>query len=200
MKRYKVTPYYGFDCDSKNGFNNGHYLEEITVEAVDEFHASEAAIEKFCRLTKGFKNQDECEMFQADFGISTITGYYDNDGNELTKEQIEDMEGDEYTYRYTYVDFNKVDQVRPVNEVWLNIDLNKKEVENLNKLKERKGSLQKAFSHCLEKVLEVQVNVEKEKLHRVKSRIDGTLYNNAKSHAEKLNRSLSDLIRSILNK
>ena len=39
MNTYIIRPYYGHDCDSTMGFNNGNYITEITVKAEDEDQA-----------------------------------------------------------------------------------------------------------------------------------------------------------------
>lgn len=109
MKTYQVRPYFGHDCDSVSGWNNGYYLDEIYVKADSPEEASEKAMEEYCKEYNIPLDKDDNEM--GDFMISNIKSYSDPDGNEITKEEFEEAyENDpdrheDYGYTYEYIDF-----------------------------------------------------------------------------------------------
>lgn len=47
MNTYIVRPYWGYDCDSVQGFNNGTYLDGIEVQAKDENEAIDKAMDHY---------------------------------------------------------------------------------------------------------------------------------------------------------
>lgn len=107
----KIRRYLGYDCDSVDGFNNGHYVDDEPIEAKDYADA-----ERLCRevLTEylGYP-VDEDNSIDISHGdgpcIEVITGHYNSElGTKLTEEEVNALDGCEYDegkvhYRYVYV-------------------------------------------------------------------------------------------------
>lgn len=108
----RVRRYYGFDCNSWDGFNNGRYIDAdyIDVDSID-------AAEELCRAFLRSEYGDDVEIIEMDSGdaFQVITGYYDEDGNDLTKSQYEKrcMDNKEASYRYVYVSYYFEDEGMP---------------------------------------------------------------------------------------
>jgi hypothetical protein len=92
VRHYTIRPYFGFDCDSVNGFNNGHYLDEIVVEASSEEEAITLAMDKYIEINKLDMSRIEQDGW---FGEGT-----------LYSEERDAEDSEEYTYQY--VCFNSV--------------------------------------------------------------------------------------------
>lgn len=104
--KMKIRLYYGYDCDSVNGFNNGYYLHDYSIEVkdIDEaFKQCEYAIKELW----GGKS----ELEELDNGFELITGYYDNEGTELTEEQFQELNENEESgsWSYVYVTYEEID-------------------------------------------------------------------------------------------
>lgn len=109
MKLFTIRPYHGHDCNSWDGFNNGHYLASIEVNAVDEQSAIDKAMDLFAT------EHSEMSKWERDswFGENTFYHEYahtDSNGNEIDPETFE---GDESNYLYQYVSF-EIDMVQEI--------------------------------------------------------------------------------------
>lgn len=97
----KIRRYYGYDCDSVCGFNNGRYVDSDFIEVRDEKH-----LETLC---VGFLNEVSDNSLpieeSSDFTFTRITGYFDQDGNEINEEKYQELldEDRDVSYRYIYV-------------------------------------------------------------------------------------------------
>lgn len=96
MKKYIVRPYFGSDCDSENGFNNGYYLDDIEVMANNETTAIEKAMSQY------IKNND------IDLEKVEINGYFGDNTIYHEYAHKENTETNESSYLYQYVDFNEI--------------------------------------------------------------------------------------------
>lgn len=95
MNTYIIRPYYGHDCSSVDGFNNGCYLDEIEVEAASEDDAIEQCIFKQMEsLPKDTEYLDHIGDFDT---VAWITDYC---------EVVADDDNREYLYKY--LDFSDV--------------------------------------------------------------------------------------------
>lgn len=108
----RVRRYYGHDCDSVNGFNDGGYIDRDFVEV--------ASVEEAEELCKSFLKQqygDDIEITEMDSGdaFQVITGHYDANGNDLTKSQYDQllMDDKDVSYRYVYVGYYFDDERSP---------------------------------------------------------------------------------------
>ncbi len=105
-KQFIVRPYYGHDCNSQDGFNNGYYLDEIEVQAENEYEAIEIAQREFCKENE--INFDSLNSIPADRGA----WHFDYMGEEyLYREFDHQGEDDDQTYLYQYIDFTDVTEV-----------------------------------------------------------------------------------------
>lgn len=97
----RIRLYYGYDCNSIMGFNDGTYLDEM--EVTDDH----AAMEACKRVLLDRWNIPETEFESMDDGYQITTGYFDNDGNKMTMDAwIEANESDDAgSYRYVYVTY-----------------------------------------------------------------------------------------------
>lgn len=103
----KIRRYYGYDADSFNGFNNGHYIDAEPIEAIDESHAMllcrEALAERWdlSRFTT-----EDLEVDDASY-ILTVS-YNDGRGKELTRDEFRNLDDDASSnagYRYVFVNY-----------------------------------------------------------------------------------------------
>lgn len=113
MQAYIVRPYFGHDCDSENGFNDGYYLPAIVVQAEDADDAVTQAMTQYV----ADHSIGEAEV-GGWFGKSAIYAEFDHtwtgpDGTEYVNESEipEDPDtGDPIecvgNYRYQYIDFS----------------------------------------------------------------------------------------------
>jgi len=104
----KIRRYYGHDCDSIMGFNNGYYIDDNDIQVTDIDDAF-----KKCKkwILKNYKCK-KSDLTELDNGYELITGYYDNDGNDITQKQfneLNDIDSDDGAYRYIYVTFESID-------------------------------------------------------------------------------------------
>jgi hypothetical protein len=103
----KIRRYYGHDCDSVSGFNDGYYLDDEFVEVKNHAEAErlckEALAERWACKDKDLEDIDGT-CFQL------TTGYYDNDGNDLTRDAWIEANEDKETgcYRYVYVSYEVI--------------------------------------------------------------------------------------------
>jgi hypothetical protein len=100
----KFRLYYGFDCDSVNGFNNGYYLDDIKAKSLG--HAYMVARKKLEELS-GLNP----ELFEEiENGFEVVTGYYDDAGNEILEDQFHALNENEESgsWRYVYVTIEEV--------------------------------------------------------------------------------------------
>lgn len=116
MPKFIVRPYFGHDCDSESGFNNGHYLNGIEVDADTEESAIENVLDGFIRnnIATGTKYE-----VHGTFGDNTLyweTCYNDGKGNEITEDEYSTLNENDSTggYCYQYIDFNDVSEVPQV--------------------------------------------------------------------------------------
>lgn len=117
MKTFIVRPYFGHDCDSESGFNNGHYMDEIEVSVSDESDAMDKAMElvkaEFLTDPSEWSNESHMgeDVLYSEFGHA----WFDSEGNEYSSEDDLPLDPDteepieaEYHYRYQYIDFSDV--------------------------------------------------------------------------------------------
>jgi hypothetical protein len=94
----KIRRYYGHDCDSVSGFNDGRYLDD-GIEVSDESEALQACIDA---LSERYGPSSVVSL--ADSSATLITGYYDGDGNELDQDEWEQLNGNGLgSYSYVFV-------------------------------------------------------------------------------------------------
>ena len=101
MQIYIIRPYYGYDCNSVDGFNNGCYLDEIEVTANSE----DDAIEQCITLQKESLPKETEYLDFGDFNtVSWVTDYCDG----ATDDTNIDDDDDNCEYLYKYIDFGDV--------------------------------------------------------------------------------------------
>lgn len=109
----KIRRYYGHDCDSMQGFNNGYYIDEdfIKVKDIeDAYKMCKDYLKEYWNLGK-FENDEITEEGDDEQGIvKLITGYFESElGNEISYEEyMKRVIDDEASvhYRYVYVAFS----------------------------------------------------------------------------------------------
>ena len=115
MKTFTIRPYFGHDCNSHDGFNNGCYLDDILIEAEDEYAAVKLArLQLLDQFTlPEFDSEDEDQACIGSGGdtyiLSWITDYSYN-GESISKDEYEallenEFESDNLGYLYQYIDF-----------------------------------------------------------------------------------------------
>lgn len=109
MNTYIVRPYYGYDCNSRDGFNNGHYLDELYIDAESEEDAIDKAMTAFKLEDRGILVTDDPEDL-GDTCLAWITCYVDDDGNDVPKTEWENLNESAEVggYLYQYIDFGDV--------------------------------------------------------------------------------------------
>lgn len=94
----RIRRYYGHDCDSINGFNNGYYLDSTPIEVENIDQAYELCRQSLLELWGGSSPLEEFDQ-----GFQLITVYSDREGNEINPE---DYDSDlEHSYLYVFVNF-----------------------------------------------------------------------------------------------
>lgn len=88
---YIVRPYYGYDCNSWDGFNNGNYLDDIEVVAEDSAEAITKAIEFYIKEF-GWPKGAEIDGWFGEGTIYWVTDVVDSEN-----------------YLYRYIDFNNIE-------------------------------------------------------------------------------------------
>lgn len=113
MKKYTIRPYYGYDCNSDSGFNNGTYLDTFIVEAESESEAACIAAERYYaeEFTERSDVPERCKAeVNGHWGDGTIYYEFDHIWYVGDEEFHEEPECDaECTYLYKYIDFNDVE-------------------------------------------------------------------------------------------
>lgn len=102
----KFRRYLGSDCNSWDGFNNGQYVDDESIEVEGYSEAERLCMEALSRYLGIEVTEDNSEDIGHGDGpcIEFITGYFDDKGNEITEEKYyELMEVDENSVGYTYV-------------------------------------------------------------------------------------------------
>ena len=97
----KYRLYYGHDCNSVDGFNDGYYIDEDTHTDTIEEACNRAKIELKKRYGSHINIEEQDGGESSSFQL--ITGYYDNDGNDLTKEAFTELNENEEAGSYLYV-------------------------------------------------------------------------------------------------
>jgi hypothetical protein len=98
----KIRRYYGHDCDSVMGFNNGYYIDDKPLKVKGHSEAMKACLDALIEYWT-ISNDD---LFELDNGYEFIIAYYDPDGNEITRDQfLDNNDNEEYSYRYVYVTY-----------------------------------------------------------------------------------------------
>ncbi len=116
--KYIIRPYYGHDCDSTSGFNNGHYLDEIEIDARDEGDAIERAIEIFLSENTSAGNMSRDSYMGGDH-LYLEYAYSDSDGSDITRERYIELNesGDDVGgYLYQYISFAEVTLLDEVSD------------------------------------------------------------------------------------
>jgi hypothetical protein len=85
------------------GFNNGYYIDDDPIE-VKDLDEAYALCETWLCEKWGVTSKDLTEIEE---GFQYITGYNDNDGNEMTQESWSEANENKEVggYRYVYVTF-----------------------------------------------------------------------------------------------
>lgn len=114
-KAYVVRPYFGHDCNSFDGFNNGNYLDPIEVRA----DSPEQATVRAMALYRNADADRRCYFRSIDniyeFGDSSFYfegPYFDDNSNEISFDQFCDLNengDDRGGYLYQYIDFGDVE-------------------------------------------------------------------------------------------
>ncbi len=106
----KIRRYFGHDCDSINGFNNGYYIDDEPIQCADYAEAERLCIEAAKEyIGEGpYENDNNTEMPI----IQVTTGYYDDQGNEVTAERFSELNENEEcgSYRYQYISAEKTEE------------------------------------------------------------------------------------------
>jgi len=108
----KIRRYYGYDCDSEQGFNNGYYVDDepIEVDNHDEaFSLCRSALGERWDLSKF--SEDDWE-YHVDDTAQLITSYHDDEGNEITRDKFLELNSDEERggYRYVFVNYEVISE------------------------------------------------------------------------------------------
>lgn len=93
----KYRLYYGHDCNSVDGFNNGHYL------SLDSDILTEEEGYDRCKQFLISMHGDSADIEEIEGGFEVITGYYDADGNSITSDAFLEDSDDNFSYSYEYV-------------------------------------------------------------------------------------------------
>ena len=106
----KIRRYYGYDCDSVMGFNNGRYIDDepIEVKDLDDAHAK---IHETLAELWDLNLFEESEFTHDVHSIELTTGYF-NEHGELTRKEflaIDDPDGTKTHYSYVFVNFEIVE-------------------------------------------------------------------------------------------
>ena len=109
----KIRRYYGYDCNSIQGFNDGRYIDADFVE-VPSLDAAFEACKTALRDAVGVSYEcgNTIPLVKTENGFEAVTGYYDTRGNPLTHGEYLDLCDDDDTagsYRYQYVNFEIVE-------------------------------------------------------------------------------------------
>ena len=108
MNKYLVRPYYGHDCNSWDGFNNGCFIDEIEVTAPDEETAKDLALDQYLSdqtdVDRSLIEKNPSHM--GDNTLYTETIHVDADGNGISKDDYDHDKG--HGFLYQYIDFNEV--------------------------------------------------------------------------------------------
>lgn len=111
MNTYIIRPYYGYDCNSEMGFNNGNYLDSIEIMAWNEQEAIEKAIAWYVENTYP-DGLPECIQRDSFFGDNTLYeefSYNDKDGKEISQAEYQALdESEQGGYLYKYIDFTDI--------------------------------------------------------------------------------------------
>lgn len=114
MRTYTFRPYYAYDCDSEMGFNNGHYLDEVTVSACSELDARGRAMEL---LAESFDftsiDTDETQTLDVDAAWTFDRTWRAPSGEEFHSEAEipEDLKDDcGCFYLYKYLDLGEPEE------------------------------------------------------------------------------------------
>lgn len=105
----KIRRYYGHDCNSNMGFNDGYYVDSEPIEVKDETEAMEACLKALSGL-RGIPLEDLKAgvpgLSEDDDGYTLITMYSDDEGNSITAEQYAALNENEEAGGYLYVFVN----------------------------------------------------------------------------------------------
>lgn len=113
MNTYTIRPYFGYDCNSDQGFNDGRYLDEIEVEAESEDAAIDVAIRMFKAADPTWGTGYDNSQFQDDVLYREFDHMWrDSDGNEIPETGTDDNCYRECFFRYQYISFDEVSHVR----------------------------------------------------------------------------------------
>jgi len=99
----KIRRYYAHDCDSVNGFNNGRYIDSDLIEVKDIDEAF-AKCREFIESQYG-KDIDDRLVRELEDGYELTTGFFDEDGCDLTYEEYIKRDNDKDSYMYIVVNF-----------------------------------------------------------------------------------------------
>lgn len=106
----KIRRYYGYDCDSEIGFNNGQYIDEPKGIEVDDI---DTAYEKCLETLAYYWTWHESELHEfgddTHGGYEVVTGYY-HDGKELDCFEWLNLDSDDKHYSYVFVAFDVIDE------------------------------------------------------------------------------------------
>ena len=105
-KKYKVTPYFGRDCNSHDGFNNGLWIAYYTVEADSPEDASTKAMAKYIEEHPDVAEHFKDDSHMGDWVLYSEFGHNDGEGNEIKPEDF-DGDNDSHGYLYQYIDFGQ---------------------------------------------------------------------------------------------
>ena len=99
----KIQRYIGYDCESVNGFNNGYHYDDEAIECKDESQAFDLCLQALQSRYHFELN----EILEDENGVTLITGYFDKDGNDLSKDQIKELDGEDYNYTYVFCNYTE---------------------------------------------------------------------------------------------
>jgi hypothetical protein len=107
----KIRRYFGYDCDSVMGFNDGRFIDDHDgIEVKDLNAAIESCAEFLMRqygVDRGAITVDESTELPS---VEYVTGYYDKDGGSLTFARFSDGESEDAYWRYVFVNFEIVEE------------------------------------------------------------------------------------------
>lgn len=100
----KIRRYLGYGCVSVNGFNNGHYIDDEPIECADYAEAERLcteALQEYVGTDVKCEDQGQYELPI----VEAVTGYFDDEGNEISETEFQVMNENEEagSWRYVYV-------------------------------------------------------------------------------------------------
>lgn len=98
----KIRRYLGFDCDSIQGFNNGRYIDDDAIEVKSDTEALQSC-KDYLIEHYGTDLFNKCDVTDIENGYEVVTAYYDDTGNEMTREDWTKANDDQEFGLWSYI-------------------------------------------------------------------------------------------------